>query len=182
MLTVAPPLYEQPSSSVVLPEAKATWWTQAEIEEIGTLVADKLAYQRGDDLEPLVKRLGGRIEFQQLADWVGDVDEIEVRGPSDFTIYLSHFSGPLRDRFTVAHELGHYFLHSSMGEQPVRVRRHGRNRVESEANWFAAGFLMPKLEFAEQAAKCQNNAEHLAAIFRVSTQAAEVRLQSLGLR
>lgn len=152
-----------------------------EIQNIGALVAEKLGYKNGQDLKLIIQSLGGEIKFQTVQDWVADSDEIIVNGPRNFQIFLSNFSGPLRDRFTVAHELGHYILHSNFGEKPLRVRRHGKNPLETEANAFAAGFLMPENDFIEIAKTFENNCEQIASHFRVSRAAAAIRLKSLGL-
>ena len=76
---------------------------------------------------------------------------IYVHGRGDFDIVLPQFTSPLRDRFTIGHELGHYFLHSRQGERPLVAYRQGSGRLEWEANWFAAGLLMPKDEFLRAA-------------------------------
>lgn len=52
-----------------------------------------------------------------------------------------------RKRFTVAHELGHYFLHRQFKHtfvDEVFARSGNSNQIEREANAFAAALLMPK--------------------------------------
>lgn len=151
-----------------------------DVFDIAEKIAHMLDFKVGDPLEPIVKRLGGKIEYQDLNAWLSEESgAIRVRGNKDFTIYLSNFTGPLRDRFTIAHELGHYVLHSKFGEQPIRVARGGSDRVEWEANWFAAGFLMPAAKF-ELACKKNNDPVYLANKFNVSIAAAKVRMKGLG--
>ena len=115
---------------------------------------------------------------------------IVVRSTDDFTITLSELTSAKRDRFTLAHELGHLFLHYEplLETSPNAVMRATRDkragdpeheRAEWEANWFAAGFLMPKATFAKVASR-MNNAE-LATYFNVSDQAVEIRKRTLGL-
>ena len=59
------------------------------------------------------------------------------------------------------------------------AQRFGSTRVEWEANWFAAGFLMPAAEFTSvcRAADLAEAARH----FKVSVPAAEARAKALGL-
>ncbi|HEY9013269.1 MAG TPA: ImmA/IrrE family metallo-endopeptidase [Devosia sp.] len=83
---------------------------------------------------------------------------------------------PHRQRFTVAHELGHYFLHrdSEPFEDGLLFRRENQiNRKEREANEFAALLLMPAIEFRQ--AIGDGDIENVAARFGVSRQAAEFR-------
>jgi len=100
-------------------------------------------------------------------------------------------SEPLvRQRFTIAHELGHYFLHHSK-DTFIEYRDNDRNVIkgpkEIEANQFAAELLMPK-KFIE---KEINNFEdktidsekisYLAKRFHVSEEAMSFRLMNLNI-
>jgi hypothetical protein len=154
-------------------------WTKLQVQTFAAEVAQNLGYTRGGDLTQIVENLGGRIK---VADWetVGDTGSISVLGEGDFTIWLSPLSGKTRDRFTIAHELGHYFLHSKLGEKRITVRRDGSDRVEWEANWFAAGFLMPEEEFRAKLKEWNSHAR-LAAYFDVSEAAIAVRRRALQL-
>tara|TARA_R110002020_G_scaffold31481_2_gene98089 strand:+ start:2171 stop:2689 length:519 start_codon:yes stop_codon:yes gene_type:complete len=66
--------------------------------------------------------------------------------------------GIQRKRFTIAHELGHYYLHrqfKSTFVDEVFARSGSSNQVEREANAFAAALLMPK-ELIIKAIKVNN--------------------------
>ena len=93
---------------------------------------------------------------------------------------------PERIQFSVAHELGHLFLHmlqkdGSINEYREYYRRNGdANRIEYEANEFAASLLMPRDEFLSACMKHLDNnnnvdLEKVAKHFNVSRQAASVR-------
>jgi Zn-dependent peptidase ImmA (M78 family) len=101
-----------------------------------------------------------------------------------------------RQRFTVAHELGHMLLHA---DQPLLVdndglsligyRRDGeKNDREREANVFAAALLMPKawvdeaVAGEEIAVDDDGRVTKLAERFGVSQQAMMYRLMNLGYR
>lgn len=104
-----------------------------------------------------------------------------------------------RQRFTVAHELGHYLLHRGrpmIVDKTVRVNRRDQtssmatDREEIEANAFAAELLMPRKLVESESRKILKaspvTTDHelvngLAAEFDVSTQAMEYRLVNLGL-
>ncbi|MCB1232556.1 MAG: ImmA/IrrE family metallo-endopeptidase [Verrucomicrobiae bacterium] len=169
-LPAHPPMFQQ---------ARACNLTKGDIDQLASALGERLDYSPGTPIEPIVEKLGGEIRFRELDEWLDD-DSIEVYGPGQFRIFLLNVAGVLRNRFTIAHELGHYFLHSRIGEVPIKVNRSGSDRVEWEANWFAAGFLMPEQPFRE-AVKRDSSPAYLSAVFMVSVEAAMVRKKVLGL-
>jgi len=105
----------------------------------------------------------------------------------------------VRQRFTIAHELGHVLLHaftSPHADLGFRVRfrdpdsSSGSVREEIEANQFAAELLMPKEAVLREAAKVKldfadpdmdaQKLAHLADKFDVSTTALSFRLANLA--
>lgn len=142
-------------------------------------------------IERLVTDLGGDIEFSEAFDTSTSSESIRVFGDGEFIIYLATDTSPLRDRFTIAHEIGHYLIH-----YPIVVEKYGKDsqmfatryvdeqdkdlvRAEWEANWFAASLLMPEVEFRNQWTR--SNISKVASFFNVTKSAAEVRAKSLGL-
>jgi Zn-dependent peptidase ImmA (M78 family) len=103
---------------------------------------------------------------------------------------------PHRQRFTIAHEIGHLLLHKDEGihvddeESMFRIDRRdvtsaaGTDVQEREANLFAAEILMPK-RFVDHAVRSfelldENAIAQLARLFNVSSQALTFRLTALG--
>lgn len=129
------------------------------------------------NIDTFLRRLGGRVEYAT------DDESLHVRNRGNFTIFIPHFTSSRRDRFTKAHELGHYFLHylypKMNGEK--RFGRGGRDRAETEANVFASALLMPGAEFKSAYTELGGNFWSLASRFDVSPRAAEVRAEVLGL-
>ena len=99
-----------------------------------------------------------------------------------------------RQRFTVAHELGHYMLHRKLIGDGVDDNKAYRSTdagkyhntaigpaQETEANKFAAAVLMPtnlvKAKMTEHPDVGDNGLAH---IFNVSMQAMAIRLRGLG--
>jgi hypothetical protein len=84
-------------------------------------------------------------------------------------IYYGSNRSPQRQRFTAAHEFGHYLLHRKSYSQGFRsdeaaVDGRTKNEIEREANEFAATLLMPLDDFRRQiSAKCQPNFDQLSA-------------------
>ena len=151
--------------------------------------AKRFNFAPGDSMEPLVSRLGGRIAYgSPVTAGVQAQEAIIVDGPRRFTIYLPATTSVQRDRFTIAHELGHFFLHYPMVQQKhpgasmVATRWVDSSdpiaqRAEWEANWFAAAFLMPADKFRADMGRSDS---HLAAKYGVSEQAISIRRKTVG--
>lgn len=106
---------------------------------------------------------------------------------------------PNRQRFTIAHELGHYFLHRKLSsvffDESLLFFRdeksaQGTKFQEIEANTFAAELLMPEKVLREKLSQEpldalddveQSAFGELAAELQVSCQALTIRLTRLGL-
>lgn len=169
---------------------KPRHWTKSSVDNIAEKFANAFEIEPGDDLPPLIEDLGGEIVYgyNHIDEYQGG--SIVVRATDDFTIVLSELTSAKRDRFTLAHELGHLFLHFEplLQDDPNAVMRATRDkrvgdpeheRAEWEANWFAAGFLMPREKFISVAAKMSNS--ELATYFNVSDQAVEIRKKTLAI-
>lgn len=96
--------------------------------------------------------------------------------------------GLQRQRFTVAHELGHYFLHRELRNTFVDetfARSGNTNQIEREANAFAAALLMPKKLIFEAIQNKNweniddNEIDELAKLFNVSGISMTYRLVNL---
>jgi len=159
-----------------------TNYGKAKISEIAAAFAQESDFLPGDRIEPLVARLGGTLHYLTHRDSIEAEDgSLVVRGPAQFAIYISAFTGVERNRFTIGHELGHYVLHSKCGQVLIQAARFGSTPVEWEANQFAAAFLMPSEDFRKAFEKCLRRTDMIAARYLVSQRAAEIRAESLGL-
>lgn len=124
---------------------------------------------------------------------VTDLDKNDVLGYYDKAnniFYLNESNQPInRMRFTVAHELGHYFLHSGTLSNQFRkitlrtdVIAHA-DPQEVEANYFASYFLMPDRKILDtlHLTKMMFSGEELvqdfAEIFAVSPDAMRIRFK-----
>lgn len=165
-----------------------TNWNKASVEHVASLVAAKLEFAVGDAVEPLVSRLGGRIKYGWNSFDEMDGGSIVAKSYDDFVVHVSELTSFKRDRFTIAHELGHLFLHLRKVKERddnaiMRATRHvdmtdrDLQRAEWEANWFAAQLLMPRAEFRDVVN--EHGVDYAASVFNVSTQAAQVRASSV---
>lgn len=169
--------------------ARAIRATKDRVESFAEELAKQVNFNPGDDIEDLVRRAGGELVVGSSGHGDAESGSIVVRAMDDFTIYLSQHTSSKRDRFTIAHELGHLLLHFKplLKEHPGATMRATRyvdegdseqQRAEWEANWFAAGFLMPRNEFTKA---YQDNPRFAADMFKVSLSAAKIRAKSLNL-
>ena len=104
------------------------------------------------------------------------------------TIFVSFTDPIVRQRFTIAHEIGHYILHDHNINEEVYFRKDiswphdnvEKVMSEQEANWFAASLLMPR-EAIKLYWKDLRDISDLADQFRVSISVVRYRLENLGL-
>jgi len=145
------------------------------------------------DVERLAKRLGLRVVEEKLE---GEISGMLYRDGERAVILINQDDAPVRKRFSMAHELGHYHLHESSSvfvDRRVRFRdstsSQGIFKEEIEANSFAAELLMPESFVLQETVRLRGRRfplsdeeliEELAKRFQVSRQAMEVRLANLG--
>ena len=101
------------------------------------------------------------------------------------------------DRFTKGHEVGHWVLHVTNPEgstppldagvdgERVFCRDDSEDWTERQADWFAAGLLMPEPHLKQAVSQHRrmtwSTIERLSEEFDVSKEAMKVRLERLGL-
>lgn len=144
-------------------------------------------------LEKIAKALGAQLRFSPLDSELSGMVYIKDGTPIIGVNSLHH---PNRQRFTIAHEIGHLELHKDEISKAVHVDKDfpvlmrdqkaatGTDQLEIEANQFAAELLMPK-KLIDEAIKgglpdidTDIPLEELAKKFRVSKQALEYRIRN----
>lgn len=129
----------------------------------------------------------------RLAPYEGDLSGALVRTDEETFIGVNSQHHPNRQRFTVAHELAHFFLHKGMRLHIdkniwVNWRDDESSKAvqwqEIQANQFAAELLMPTAFLKRDLSKVRriddNFVQVLARKYRVSSQAMDIRLNNLG--
>lgn len=104
-------------------------------------------------------------------------------------MYVNADDSPLRQRFSLAHEVGHSCMHSNTPKYAKGVleridmfRDSSEHNIEEvEANAFAAALLMPEDIVCDMWRKWRST-EILAELFEVSISAMSFRLYNLGLK
>lgn len=100
-----------------------------------------------------------------------------------FAILLNKNDIKTRKRFTLAHELGHFFLHKEIlidDEVHIDTMFRMPDEKEKEVDYFAGALLMNRTLLEKMYQEKKSIAE-LAEIFEVSVSAMTVRLDILGL-
>ncbi len=145
-------------------------------------------------VDRIAKTLGAQLRFspldEELSGMIYIKDDIPIIGVNA----LHH---PNRQRFTIAHEIGHLELHRHIIADTVHVDKQfpvlmrdatsatGTEKIEIQANQFAAELLIPR-NLLEQALVGKTfdidddgPLDALAKKFRVSKQALEYRIRNL---
>lgn len=149
---------------------------------------------KGIKLEKIAKHLGVDIKGEDL-DF--DVSGLFVIKNEKSYIRYNNSESEQRQRFTVAHELGHFVLHKD--DKPLFVDKiestekvlyrnfdssTGEIKKEREANAFAASLLMPRFILNQVITNIPKDRSgiitYLAKEFNVSEQAMSFRLSNLG--
>jgi Zn-dependent peptidase ImmA (M78 family) len=122
------------------------------------------------------------IEVKQTPDLPESISGFIKQDDAIVYIYINSHHHINRQRFTVAHELGHYFEHRSRLQQGL-VDKRGceRTKIEKEADNFAGNLLMPDKYFRSLWVNENYSIEYIANYFRVSIDAVKVRANCLNL-
>jgi Zn-dependent peptidase ImmA (M78 family) len=164
-----------------------------EITSLADTIRESLELSVPVDLNQAVQRLGGTLS--EIAIEPGQPEASVRKTGERFAIYLRHLEWQARKRFSVAHELGHLFLHMGYLVDPDAWKRSkdykdsvyhrfGHGIEEHEANVFAAAFLMPEKEFRAAVAEFGSGHDllkRLASHFGTSPSAVLIRGQELGI-
>ncbi len=141
------------------------------------------------DVEGLIEELGIKLKKCPLAADISGM--IECSDKKEYSITVNDTDSPFRQRFTMAHELGHYILHRSILGEGITDNRMYRSDADSiynnkqinpshetEANKFAASLLMPKPLIEELKKEGLTNAAALAKRLKVSEHAMSIALRT----
>jgi Zn-dependent peptidase ImmA (M78 family) len=185
---VAPHLWEGYSSLMLGYEpARPTFLPKNQIQALAESANKRVSSVSEFELFSVVEAMGGRIAVEDtLLTDPKRAGSLFVDGERDFRIIVPSHTSPERDQFTIAHEFGHYILHylwqrrqNPTYPEKVFALRRGSDRIEWEANWFAAAFLMPAIEFKAAHKKYRGDLRAIAEYFFVSFKAAEIRGRDL---
>jgi Zn-dependent peptidase ImmA (M78 family) len=133
------------------------------------------------------------IEVKAKPDTAGGVSGMLLRHGDNFGIvYATHTGSEGFERFSVGHELGHYFLDGHIDHVLPKNGIHtsyggfvSADPYELEADHYSAGLLMPGALFAKAVNKCKpglETVEFMAGLCKTSLTATAIRLRSTEQR
>ena len=132
---------------------------------------------------PIANDLGLRV--YRRTDWPDNISgrifrSSDVGGSSGYAIEVNARHPPNRRRFTIAHEIAHFVLHSDVIGDSLYddgLYRSGlSNRYEVQANRFAQRILMPDHLIQDALRLFGSDPRRLAKEFEVSEEAMRIRL------
>lgn len=167
---------------------------RTDIERAAQKLLDANAVRRAPvPVEELAKGLNIDVRYSEGSD---DVSGALIRNADAVVIAVNSAQHENRQRFTIAHELGHFLLHRGTKlhfDEDFRIdyrdatSSDATKREEIEANGFAAALLMPKrilmrdwIKLAPDDKSISDDISTLATRYRVSPKAMELRLVNLG--
>jgi hypothetical protein len=136
-------------------------------------------------LSAIATALGVKVIATTLPSGISGEIRPDPESPGEFVIKVNRNDPARRQRFTVAHEIGHYLLHrNEIGDgitDDVLYRSALSDRREAQANRMAADLLMPQKLIDEwmdraRSLKVDNVIGFLADKFNVSEAAMKIRL------
>ena len=142
------------------------------------------------NVSKIARFLGVKIYKVELPEDISGV--LDIRNEPIILINKEH--GPHRQRFSIAHELGHFQLHRFIGIHIDKKSYYrsiksaiGLDSIEIEANQFAAELLMPENQVQSELDKYEDYIDmnedivaDMAVKFNVSATAMGFRIQNLG--
>lgn len=143
-----------------------------------------------------VERVAEKLDLQvKFEPFEGDLSGCIIRENDEAIIGINSLHHENRQRFTLAHEIGHFLLHTGekiFVDHGFRVNLRdadsgkAKNPEEIEANFFAAELLMPenflKVDLKDKKLDIEDDTlmQELAQRYKVSPQALVHRLVNLG--
>jgi len=144
-------------------------------------VLEKLWSERKLPVKPeiIAERMG--VDVLHAVD-MGNVSGEYSRDETSCKIRINANEPDVRQRFTLAHELGHHCLRhgSAFRDTSESFRAYQYNHRETEANKFAAEILMPKSAVDQYVLDGMTDISDLSSVFEVSEAAMKYRLKNLG--
>ncbi len=131
-------------------------------------------------LREVFKHVAGKMPIAvKPVDGSEQFDGVRLTNGNKIVIAYNKNKPPTRQRFTLAHELGHCLL--GHGEQGSTLDLSSKEPEEIEANAFAAELLIPRRALAEEVAQNGFDPETTARRYKVSVSALWWRLRETNL-
>ena len=157
------------------------------IKDLAQIDAENVRREYWDGIFPvdpivIARRMGVTPYLSRL----GDTSGLIVRPTNEQAkIYVNQFESKARQRFTCAHEIGHYVERARNRDDAYTFRDRRAGRADTPHEWyadhFAANLLMPQAVFEECVEVYGATCDELVDYFGVSISTVNERARSLGL-
>ena len=153
------------------------------------VIIDQHMQEAPVDVEAMAEDMGIAVVRKFWEDHLsGSIEKTD----DGYKISVNFFHNRNRQRYTIAHEIGHFILHKEVldknesivdGEAGSRLYRDERisSDLETEANRFAATILMPTELVKRLYDEGHTTPEKMAEKLQVSEDAMKYRMQNMGL-
>lgn len=160
------------------------------LEKIETIAEDILTKLKVSTIPVPVEEIAGKLSIKIGREPSNDFSGLLIRKDGNSLIGVNSTESHVRQRFTIAHELGHFFLHPQKDtfvdyrDNQKDVMRTPRER---QANMFAAALLMPRTSIFKDVKNLSKEGIHdaeilkLAEKYEVSEEAMKYRLMNLNV-
>lgn len=165
---------------------------RASIKEFAESIALEYS-EKITPLEQIVKDEGLKVFYDDYG--VNTFDGMTIYDNNKFSIHINtkqgNLEGSAKGRFTLAHELGHYFIDSHrvglkkglLKPHPSKTNQKQFYKIEREADFFASNLLMPEERFVKDIYRQIFSIElidYLKNEYKVSRTACAFRFSDIG--
>lgn len=135
------------------------------------------------DIDALVNLMGISVVYDDLPK---DTSGSLTKTADGWVCQVNKSHHPTRQRFTLAHELGHYILHRNKHTEFIDHSYYRQtedsNTMEFEADSFAAHLLMPENDMRYYINNVSSEVANIAQHFNVSPSAVRIRAKQIGFK
>lgn len=166
--------------------------TRARYKHIDTVVDRLITHHKVFEPPVPIEKLARSQGIQVSRADLGDISGLLLREDKRTLIGVNSEHPKVRQRFTIAHEFGHFVLHEGIRSHLDKnyridlrsdISSEGSSVGEIEANYFAASILMPRkfldASNATQAIDDDEQVAQLARLYNVSRHAMSLRLANV---
>ena len=160
--------------------------SHAEIIEIAETCRKSWGYEPHADLQKIVIARGGIIRTTD--NWDDPYDDVKqgsiyILPTKKFVIWLSPRASATANRFTIAHELGHFELHyrrsaADLTEKVMMAARYNLGEADHQADIFAINFLIDRAVLRDLREK-QKSLAQMADYFGVAKHLVTQQLEAI---
>lgn len=162
------------------------------IENIANRIATLSKFDKDLKIKKLLDFLCADIQYVPVQDMDCSVSTIQKTGDFSFTIFLNPEKDKVKEKFRIAHDIGHVILHLGYLASPELWNKQEKNKKiqlykyeqEIQANAFALSVLMPYEKFLNELKKNSVNniidIQDIAKIFKVKPVIAKQRAMQIG--